>query len=215
MEKGHKMPSDGAALKDKLAEFGLTFVGGWYSAELLKRSARDEFRAAKSHIAMTKGAGTDIFIVAETSNAIHGDRSKPLSQRPRLPAGGWKGYGDKISESGNSWRPKGSSSAIIITWERSFSRNATSTRSWPTPSRPCICCWTPAMHAGAAPSRGARARLSISRSCALQGRARGEDREATPATGASSIPFWAKARNSAFIPCRATGRSTMSRCSRT
>ena len=57
MEKGHKLPADGAALKDKLAEFGLTFVGGWHSAELLKRSARDEFKAAKSHIAMTKGAG--------------------------------------------------------------------------------------------------------------------------------------------------------------
>ena len=60
MEKGHKLPNDGAALKDKLAEFGLTFVGGWYSAGLLKRSAREEFKAAKSHIAMTKGAGADI-----------------------------------------------------------------------------------------------------------------------------------------------------------
>ncbi len=42
MEKGHKLPSDGLALKDKLAEFGMTFVGGWYSTELLKRSAREE-----------------------------------------------------------------------------------------------------------------------------------------------------------------------------
>ena len=98
MEKGHKMPTDGAALKDKLAEFGLTFVGGWYSAELLKRSAREEFKAAKSHIAMTKGAGTDIVIVAETSNAIHGDRSKPLSERPRLHKGDWAGYGAKMTE---------------------------------------------------------------------------------------------------------------------
>ena len=98
IEKGHKMPSDGAALKDKLAEFGLSFVGGWYSTELLKRSARDEFKAAKSHIAMVKGPGTDIFIVAETSNAIHGDRSKPLSERPRLHKGDWAGYGAKMSE---------------------------------------------------------------------------------------------------------------------
>ena len=98
MEKGHKLPSDGAALKDKLGQFGLTFVGGWYSAELLKRSARDEFKAAKSHIAMTKGAGTDIVIVAETSNAIHGDRSKPLSERPRLHKGDWAGYGAKMTE---------------------------------------------------------------------------------------------------------------------
>src|SRR5258708_20068502 len=84
MEKGHKLPSDGAALKDKLAEFGLSFVGGWYSTELLKRSAREEFKAAKSHIAMTKGAGTAIVIVAQTSNAIPADPSKPLSHPPQL-----------------------------------------------------------------------------------------------------------------------------------
>jgi len=98
MEKGHKMPSDGAALKGKLAEFGMVFVGGWYSTELLKRSARDEFEAAKPHIAMTKGAGANVVIVAETSNAIHGDRSKPLSQRPRLAKGDWQGFGAKMTE---------------------------------------------------------------------------------------------------------------------
>jgi myo-inosose-2 dehydratase len=98
MEKGHKMPGDGAALKGKLASFGMGFVAGWYSAELLKRSAREEFQAAKSHIAMTKGAGANIVIVAETSNAIHGDRSKPVSERPRLKRGDWAPYGAKLTE---------------------------------------------------------------------------------------------------------------------
>jgi inosose dehydratase len=98
MEKGHKLPNDGAALKDKLAEFGLTFVGGWYSTELLKHSAREEFEAAKSHIAMTKGAGANIVIVAETSNTIQGDRSRPLSERPHLRKGDWAGYGAKMTE---------------------------------------------------------------------------------------------------------------------
>ena len=56
MEFGHKFPREGAVLKAKLASFGMVFVGGWYSTELLKRSARDEFEAAKGHIAMTKGA---------------------------------------------------------------------------------------------------------------------------------------------------------------
>jgi inosose dehydratase len=98
MEKGHKMPGDGPGLKAKLASFGMVFVAGWYSAELLRRSARDEFEAAKSHIAMTKGAGADVVIVAETSNAIHGDRSKPLSERPQLKKGEWASYGAKLSE---------------------------------------------------------------------------------------------------------------------
>jgi inosose dehydratase len=98
MEKGHKMPGDGPALKAKLASFGMVFVAGWYSAELLRRTAREEFEAAKSHIAMTKGAGANVVIVAETSNAIHGDRSKPLSERPRLIKGEWASYGAKLTE---------------------------------------------------------------------------------------------------------------------
>ncbi len=98
MEKGHKMPGDGPALKAKLASFGMDFVGGWYSTELLKRSAREEFEAAKAHIAMTKSAGANIVIVAETSNAIHGERSKPLSERPRLKKGEWASYGAKLTE---------------------------------------------------------------------------------------------------------------------
>jgi myo-inosose-2 dehydratase len=98
MEFGHKFPREGGALKAKLASFGMAFVAGWYSAELLKRSAREEVEAAKAHIAMTKGAGSNIVIAAETSSAIHGDRSKPLSQRPRLAKGEWAGFGAKMTE---------------------------------------------------------------------------------------------------------------------
>ena len=98
MEKGHKMPNDGAALKAKLAEFGHVFVGGWYSTELLRRSVADEVDAAKAHVAMTKGAGADIIILAETSNTIQGDRAKPLSQRPRLTKAEWADFGAKLNE---------------------------------------------------------------------------------------------------------------------
>jgi myo-inosose-2 dehydratase len=98
MEKGHKMPADGVALKAKLSEFGQVFVGGWYSTELLRRSVVDELEAAKGHIAMTKGAGAEVIILAETSNAIHGDRAKPLSQRPSLSLADGKTFGAKLSE---------------------------------------------------------------------------------------------------------------------
>src|SRR5271166_212017 len=66
MEFGHKFPREGAALEAKLASFGMVFVGGWYSTELLKRSARAEFEAARAHIAMTQGADSEVMIVAET-----------------------------------------------------------------------------------------------------------------------------------------------------
>ena len=98
MEKGNKMPNDGAALKAKLAEFGMVFVGGWYSTELRLRSAREEFEAAKAHIAMTKDAGAEILIAAETSNTIHGDRNIPLSKRPQMERQDWAPWGAKMTE---------------------------------------------------------------------------------------------------------------------
>ena len=98
MEKGHKLPGEGAALKAKLGEFGLVFVGGWYSTELLRRSAREEFENAKAHIAMTKGAGAHVMIAAECSNTIHGDRAAPLSTRPKLAADAWRQFGERMTE---------------------------------------------------------------------------------------------------------------------
>jgi inosose dehydratase len=98
MEKGNKLPNEGAALKAKLAEFGLAFVGGWYSTELLRRSAREEFDNAKAHIAMTKGAGANVMIAAECSDTIHGDRAAPLSKRPKLAPGEWKEFGARMTE---------------------------------------------------------------------------------------------------------------------
>jgi inosose dehydratase len=98
MELGNKFPREAAALKAALAPYGLACIGGWHSIALLDRSAREEFDLAKPHRDLLKAMGTDVFIVAETSNAIHGDRTRPLSQRPHLPAGGWKAYGDKMTE---------------------------------------------------------------------------------------------------------------------
>lgn len=98
MEKGHKLPNDGAALKAKLAEYALVFVGGWYSTELLHRSAREEFENAAAHIAMTKGAGANVMIAAECSNTVHGNRSAPLSTRPTLAKEAWLEFGARMSE---------------------------------------------------------------------------------------------------------------------
>ena len=98
MELGNKFPRQPAELKAALAPFGMAFVVGWYSLELLKRSARDEFGQAKAHRDLTKGMGADIFIVAETSNAIHGNREMPLSRRPQLKADEWKTYGARLTE---------------------------------------------------------------------------------------------------------------------
>lgn len=98
MELGHKFPREASALRAKLAPFSLDLVGGWHSVELLRRSPEEEFRAARAHLDLLKDMGCRVFIAAETSNAIHGDRGKPLSQRPRLAAGEWASYGRAMTE---------------------------------------------------------------------------------------------------------------------
>ena len=45
IEKGHKMPNEGATLKSTLGTHGLRFIGGWYSTNLLIRSVEEEKRA--------------------------------------------------------------------------------------------------------------------------------------------------------------------------
>ncbi len=98
MELGNKFPREAEALTAALAPYGLACVGGWHSIELLNRSAQEEFALAKPHRDLLKAMGTSVFIVAETSNAIHGRRDLPLSRRPTLREDDWAGYGAKITE---------------------------------------------------------------------------------------------------------------------
>jgi inosose dehydratase len=98
MELGHKFPREANALKAALAPFGMTCVGGWHSVALLQRDARTEFNLAIHHRTLLKAMGTDVFIVAETSNAIHGDRTIPLSCRPKLTAQEWTQFCQRMTE---------------------------------------------------------------------------------------------------------------------
>jgi myo-inosose-2 dehydratase len=98
MELGHKFPREAGALKAALASFNMACVSGWYSAELLKRDADAEMKALRPHLDLLKAMGSNVLVFAETSNAIHGDLQKPLSQRPYMAAGDWKQFGVRITE---------------------------------------------------------------------------------------------------------------------
>jgi myo-inosose-2 dehydratase len=98
MELGHKFPREPQALKAALAPFGMACISGWYSAELLKRDADEEMRHLRPHLDLLKAMGSNVLVFAETSNAIHGDRSKPLSQRPVMKAGDWAEFGRRVTD---------------------------------------------------------------------------------------------------------------------
>lgn len=98
IELGGKFPREPDELKALLGRYGLDLVGGWYSANLLVRSAEEEIAALQPHLALLKAMGSEVFIIAETSNAIHSDRGKPLSSTPRLGADGWPEFGRRLSQ---------------------------------------------------------------------------------------------------------------------
>ena len=96
IEKGHKMPTDPAALQAVLAPHGLRFVSGWHSLNLLAHSVEAEKRAIQPHLDLLKAMGCKVCIVCETSNAIHGANDTPLSESPILPMDQWAKFGADV-----------------------------------------------------------------------------------------------------------------------
>jgi len=97
VELGGKFPRDPDTLKAMLARHKLDLIGGWWSTHLLARSAEDEIAAARDHLGLLKALGSPVFIAAECSNAIHGDRSQPLSETPRLADADWPRFGERLN----------------------------------------------------------------------------------------------------------------------
>jgi inosose dehydratase len=97
MELGHKFPREPEALAEVLGRFRLALVSGWYSAELLRRTPDEEMKHLRPHVDLLKALGCKVLVFAETSNAIHAERSKPLDERPVLPAGDWVEFGRRVS----------------------------------------------------------------------------------------------------------------------
>ncbi|CDZ33137.1 Inosose dehydratase [Neorhizobium galegae bv. officinalis] len=93
IEKGHKFPQEPAALKAVLEPRGLRYVSGWHSLNLLVNSIEDEKRAMQPALDLLKAMGSNVIIVCETSNAIHGDDGKAVNDRPKLPDSEWKSFG--------------------------------------------------------------------------------------------------------------------------
>ena len=101
MELGHKFPREPKALAAALGKFDLSLVSGWYSAELLRRDAGEEMKHLRPHLDLLKALGCNVLVFAETSNAIHGDRGKPLADRPVLAAADWAQFGQRMTEVGD------------------------------------------------------------------------------------------------------------------
>lgn len=100
IELGHKLPREAPVLRAVLAAHGLQLVSGWYSMALRERDAAAEFAAMAPHRALLRALGCTVAIVAETSNAVHGDRAVPLAQRQALGEAEWPGFCARLTALG-------------------------------------------------------------------------------------------------------------------
>jgi inosose dehydratase len=96
IENGHRWPqNDPEALRTLLAQYGLAFVSGWHSMNLLAHSVDDEIRAIQPHLDKLKHNGCKVAIVCETSNSVQG-LAQPLSTRPTLDTAGMCDFGARV-----------------------------------------------------------------------------------------------------------------------
>ena len=98
MELGHKFPRDARELGAVLERFHLECVSGWYSAELLVWGAREELARLRPHLELLKALRSPVLVFAEVTGAVHGDRQRPLCERPLLTARDWRELGSRLTE---------------------------------------------------------------------------------------------------------------------
>ena len=98
VELGGKFPRDPNRLRAMLSSHHLELIGGWYSANLLTQSAEAEIEAMRDHLELLQALGSSVLVIAETSNAIHGIRSIPLTNSPELGDDEWKRFGERLTD---------------------------------------------------------------------------------------------------------------------
>ncbi|MEX0365545.1 MAG: myo-inosose-2 dehydratase [Ruegeria sp.] len=98
IENGHRWPQDDPeALKQLLGGYGLKFISGWHSLNLLAHSVEDEKAAIQPHLDKLKHNGCAVCIACETSNSVQG-LDVPVNDAPALSDAEMKAFGAKVEE---------------------------------------------------------------------------------------------------------------------
>ena len=98
VELGNKFPREAATLKPIMERYGVEIIGGWYSSSLLVHDANAEIAAMAGHMTLLEAMGSTVFVLAETSNATHGDRDGGrLDIHPILTNDQWTLFGERLN----------------------------------------------------------------------------------------------------------------------
>jgi inosose dehydratase len=97
METGRRFPMNMQELGPILKQYGISVCGGWFSGLLLDGDLSEEKDRIAEQMAFFKAASAPCIVYGETARSIQGDRSKPLSTKPKLSEDEIKAYGRKMT----------------------------------------------------------------------------------------------------------------------
>ena len=97
VETGRRFPMDMAELGPILDRFRVSVCGGWYSGQLLDGEVEAEKDRVRQQLDFFVAAGAPCIVYGEIARSIQGDRTKPLTGKPRLDEGEMKAYGDRVT----------------------------------------------------------------------------------------------------------------------
>ena len=98
IEAGGKFPKNSSELIPKLKKEKLELCSGWYGAQLLNNTAKEEFSLMKNQLKLFKDCRSPCMVFAEITNSIQGDPNIALSKRPKLTKDDWNKLINRINE---------------------------------------------------------------------------------------------------------------------
>ena len=107
IEAGGKFPKNSNELIPKLEKENLKLCSGWYGANLLKNTVKEEMLIMKKQLNLFKECNAPCMVVAEVSGSIQGEVKIPLSKRPILNTDEWKILYNRINEIGKYMEDNG------------------------------------------------------------------------------------------------------------
>jgi inosose dehydratase len=107
IEAGGKFPKNSNELIPKLEKENLKLCSGWYGANLLKNTVKEEILIMKKQLNLFKECNAPCMVVAEVSGSIQGEVKIPLSKRPILNSDEWKILYNRINEIGKYMEDNG------------------------------------------------------------------------------------------------------------
>ena len=97
IELGNKFPRQSAELRPILERHRLALISGWYSGQLLARTAEEEIRAVEPHLRLLSEMGCAVMVFAETTGGVAGARGTSVTRRPRLTEAQWPMFAERLT----------------------------------------------------------------------------------------------------------------------